>query len=152
MLRFALTAGLVTAIIIGATLAPQSGPKAAAISADVYKTSTCNCCAKWVELLQQDADSVRVHNLQDLSAIKSRYGVPPKLRSCHTTLVDGYVFEGHVPIDLLRGVLRDRPGIVGLAVPGMPIGSPGMEVAGQKQRYNVIAFRANGATETFAER
>lgn len=89
----------------------------------------------------------------DLSAIKRKHGVPAKLESCHTALVDGYTIEGHVPADLIDQLLRERPKIVGLAVPGMPVGSPGMESSAQKpERYDIIAFDARGGTRVFARR
>ncbi|MGH7390073.1 MAG: DUF411 domain-containing protein [Candidatus Rokuibacteriota bacterium] len=93
-------------------------------------------------------------DVHDLGPIKSKHGVPPKLRSCHTALVEGYVIEGHVPADLIDRLLRERPKMAGLAVPGMPAGSPGMEVGpGQKpDRYQVFTFDARGNTTVFATR
>ena len=89
----------------------------------------------------------------DMDAIKRRHGVPLKLSSCHTAIVDGYVIEGHVPADLIDRLLSERPRVTGLAVPGMPAGSPGMEVPGQPaQRYEVLTFDARGATRVFAVR
>lgn len=89
----------------------------------------------------------------DVTAIKRKLGVPQQLSSCHTAQVDGYVIEGHVPADVIDKLLKERPKIVGLAVPGMPTGSPGMETPGQKpQAYDVIAFDAKGATSVFAKR
>ena len=96
---------------------------------------------------------MQVDHRADLQAIKRRYGVPPALAGCHTALVDGYVIEGHVPADLIERLLRERPQITGLAVPGMPVGSPGMEVPGRPAvPYNVIAFDASGKTRVFATR
>ena len=89
----------------------------------------------------------------DLAPVKRRHGVPPALESCHTALVDGYVIEGHVPADLIARLLRERPKIAGLAVPGMPVGSPGMETPGVKpERYQVLAFDRAGHTTVFATR
>ena len=94
-----------------------------------------------------------VENRQDLGPIKARHGVPPSLEACHTALVDGYVIEGHVPADLIARLLRDRPPVVGLAVPGMPAGSPGMEAPGSAaQRYQVLSFDRSGKTAVFATR
>jgi hypothetical protein len=91
--------------------------------------------------------------VNDVGSIKRRHGVPQKLGSCHTALVDGYVIEGHVPADLIDRLLTERPRVVGLAVPGMPAGSPGMEVPGQSaQRYEVLAFTSTGGTRVFAVR
>jgi hypothetical protein len=94
---------------------------------------------------------VQVEDQADLTAVKTRYQVPPALQSCHTAIVDGYVLEGHVPAVELQRLLSERPTIVGLAVPGMPIGSPGMEVTGAaNQPYQVIAWDKAGQQQTFA--
>ena len=88
-----------------------------------------------------------------MPAIKRRYGVPRALEGCHTALIDGYVVEGHVPADLIARMLEERPQIVGIAVPGMPVGSPGMEVAGRRPvAYDVVAFDDNGGTSVYARR
>jgi hypothetical protein len=92
-----------------------------------------------------------VEDVQNMSIIKSRYQVPPELQSCHTAIVDGYVIEGHVPVQEITRLLSERPDIIGLAVPGMPIGSPGMETDGvAPEPFDVIAFDHNGKTEIFA--
>lgn len=89
----------------------------------------------------------------DLDAVKRKHAVPQALESCHTGLIDGYVVEGHVPADVIDQLLRERPKLVGLAVPGMPVGAPGMESSGQKaERYDVIAFDARGGTRVYARR
>jgi hypothetical protein len=91
--------------------------------------------------------------VNDLAPVKRRLGVPPALQSCHTAVVEGYVIEGHVPADLIDRLLRERPSVVGLAVPGMPVGSPGMETPGQAaERYQVLAFDQKGRTTVFATR
>ena len=96
---------------------------------------------------------MEVENLTDLKPIKTKHGVPPGLQACHTALADGYVVEGHVPADLIRRLLRERPPVVGLAVPGMPVGSPGMEVPGSPAaRYQVLTFDRSGKTGVFATR
>ena len=118
---------------------------------DVYKTPTCGCCSKWVEHLRAAGFEVRTTDMRDLSDFKASHGVPPQAESCHTAVVAGYAVEGHVPASDLRRLLRERPAISGLAVPGMPIGSPGMEVPGTKaQPFDVIAFDENGRTDVFA--
>ena len=92
-------------------------------------------------------------DLEDLAPIKRKLGVPRALQSCHTATVEGYVIEGHVPADLIDRLLRERPSVVGLAVPGMPVGSPGMEAPGQAaDRYQVLAFDQKGQTTVFASR
>jgi len=91
--------------------------------------------------------------VNDLAPVKRKLGVPPALQSCHTAVVEGYVIEGHVPADLIDRLLRERPSVVGLAVPGMPVGSPGMETPGQAaDRYQVLAFDQKGRTTVFATR
>ena len=96
---------------------------------------------------------MKTEDLDDLAPIKQKLGVPAALQSCHTAVVDGYVVEGHVPADLIDRLLRDRPPVVGLAVPGMPVGSPGMDAPGQKpERYQVLAFDRKGQTTLYASR
>ena len=127
----------------------RTGPALAVI--DVYKTPTCGCCSKWVEHLRHEGFEVRTTDLADLAEIKASHGVPRQLESCHTALVAGYVLEGHVPGADVQRLLEERPAIAGLAVPGMPIGSPGMEIPGSNaQPYDVIAFRNDGSRQVFA--
>ncbi|HXU87924.1 MAG TPA: DUF411 domain-containing protein [Methylomirabilota bacterium] len=103
--------------------------------------------------LRKSGFTVGRRDTADVGAIKRKHGVPPALESCHTALAGGYVVEGHVPADVIQQLLRERPTIVGLAVPGMPLGSPGMEAPGQKaQPYDVIAFDARGTSRIYARR
>jgi hypothetical protein len=103
--------------------------------------------------LRQSGFPVRGEDLADLSGIKTKHGVPLDLQSCHTALVDGYVVEGHVPADLIVRLLRERPAVTGLAVPGMPAGSPGMDSpGGATERYRIFAFDRQGKREVFATR
>jgi hypothetical protein len=103
--------------------------------------------------LRENGFTVTEKNETDVAPVKRRLGVPTALDSCHTGLIDGYVIEGHVPADLIDRLLRERPKIVGLAVPGMPVGSPGMESPGQKpESYKVLTFDKNGRTTVFATR
>jgi hypothetical protein len=118
---------------------------------DVYKTPTCGCCSKWVDHLREKGFEVRTTDMRDLTDFKASHGVPRQLESCHTALVAGYVVEGHVPSADVQRLVKERPEIAGLAVPGMPIGSPGMEVPGTAaQSYDVIAFRNDGSRRVFA--
>ncbi|MEX2271183.1 MAG: DUF411 domain-containing protein [Vicinamibacterales bacterium] len=118
----------------------------------VYKTPTCGCCAKWVEHMKQNGFTVHVTDLNDLSSIKSKHGVPTGVQSCHTGIVNGYVVEGHVPAADVKRMLKERPAVAGLALPGMPAGSPGMEVPGRPaQPYDVLTFDKNGVTRVFAK-
>ncbi len=115
----------VAALISGGTPLAHAGagrPPGAVIT--VYKSATCGCCAKWVEHVRATGFQVVVHDTTGLSGIKERYGVPKNLTSCHTAVVDGYVVEGHVPADVIARLLRERPELAGVAVPGMPAGSP----------------------------
>lgn len=117
----------------------------------VYRLPTCGCCAKWAEHLTAAGFAVEVHDVDDVEAIKDRHGVPAALRSCHTAVVNGYVIEGHVPADLIKRFLAARPAAAGLAVPGMPMGSPGME-GPRKDAYAVIAFDRQGKTTVYQRR
>lgn len=117
----------------------------------VYKTPTCGCCTDWVDHLRENGFSVVAHDLDDLSPIKAELGIRRELASCHTAVVDGYVVEGHVPADLIARLLTERPAVTGIAVPGMPIGSPGME-GPYSQRYDVLTFDRDGRTTVFARR
>jgi len=101
--------------------------------------------------VEQHGYTVSVRDVQNLAAVKSQYQVPAQLQSCHTAIVDGYIIEGHVPVADIERLLAERPDIAGLAVPGMPVGSPGMEVDGAApQPFDVIAFDKSGRTEIFA--
>ena len=101
--------------------------------------------------MEDNGYTVQVENVQNLAEVQSRYQVPPELQSCHTAIVDGYVIEGHVPVSEINRLLAERPDIVGIAVPGMPIGSPGMEIEGYApESFDVIAFDKSGNTELFA--
>ena len=104
-----------------------------------------------VRVVLKDAD-INVLDMDDLSEIKARLGVPARLQSCHTTISGPYVFEGHVPGDLIGRFLAERPRAVGLTVPGMPLGSPGMDMGGQKEPYDVLLFEKSGATRVYARR
>ena len=106
----------------------------------VYKTPSCGCCGDWVQHLESAGFAVRVKDLDDLAAIKDRLGVPADLQSCHSAVVQGHVIEGHVPASDIRRLLEEHPEGGGLAVPGMPLGSPGMEYGNRKQPYQVILF------------
>jgi hypothetical protein len=109
----------------------------------VHKDPDCGCCAGWVGHLNNAGFAVTVEQTTDLEPVRKRLGVPADLAACHTAEVDGYVLEGHVPAAAVRRLLEKRPTAIGLAVPGMPAGSPGME-SGVPQRYDVVLFGANG--------
>ena len=135
------------------TMAGRPARAAAKPSITVHKGPTCDCCKAWVEHLRKHGYSVKAEDVADLGSVKQKLGVPAALQSCHTAQVDGYVIEGHVPADLIDRLLRDRPPVVGLAVPGMPIGSPGMEVPGHApDRYQILTFDRSGRTTVYASR
>lgn len=111
----------------------------------VYKTPTCGCCHEWVAHLQQNGFEVVAQDVPDTAPYRSRFGVPKALGSCHTGVIDGYALEGHVPAADIRRLLTERPKARGLAVPGMPVGSPGMEVEGtRRDAYDVVLFSDDG--------
>jgi hypothetical protein len=119
----------------------------------VYKSATCGCCAKWVEHMQANGFDVKAINVDDIDKVKRDHGVPADAASCHTAIVNGYVVEGHVPADAVLKVLKEKPAIAGIAVPGMPMGSPGMEVpGGQKEPFNIVSFDKSGKTSLYQKR
>ncbi len=119
----------------------------------VYKSPTCGCCSKWVDHLQENGFQVTAHNINtsELTQIKEKYGVPGKLASCHTGIVNGYVVEGHVPADVIGRLLSEKPKVTGIAVPGMPMGSPGME-GNYNEPYDVVTFDKDGKTQIYTSR
>lgn len=133
---------------IGAMLFVLSGA-AAAVDIAVYKSPTCGCCSKWVRHLEANGFTVKAYDVQDVNAYKERFGVPVTLGACHTAMVEGYVVEGHVPAQDVKKLLAERPKVKGIAVAGMPSGSPGME-SPTPERYEVQSFDAAGEIKTFA--
>ena len=132
----------------GALLALPFVARASAVEVIVYKGPACGCCGQWEKHLRADGFAVRSHQLPDILARKRRLGVPEALWSCHTAVVAGYLVEGHVPAADIRRLLRERPKALGIAVAGMPIGSPGMD-QGPPEPYETLAFDAAGRTWTF---
>ncbi|MEZ5934097.1 MAG: DUF411 domain-containing protein [Alphaproteobacteria bacterium] len=128
--------GAVAAIALTSAL-PARAAEGTAIK--VYKSPACGCCSMWVEHLRASGYDVEAEDVADLDAVKRMAGVPGHLLACHTAMVDGYVIEGHTPAAAIRKLLAERPAIRGLAVPGMPAGSPGMP-SSEPERYDVIAF------------
>jgi hypothetical protein len=120
------------------------------IKLTVYKTPTCGCCTAWVGYMKDQGFDVTAIDMADLSNIKSSWGVPEKLQSCHTALSGSYVIEGHVPADLVKKMVSERPKIVGLAVPGMPEDAPGM--GSGKTPYDVMSWTKVGKPKVFAKR
>jgi hypothetical protein len=134
---------------VGATPVAASSTKPIAIK--VYKTPECGCCKAWVTHLRNNGFQVETMDMPDLSLLKQKYGVKPALQACHTAVVNGYVVEGHVPADVIQKLLREHPAVAGVAVPGMPMGSPGMEGA-SKQPYDVYTFDRAGRSRVYAHR
>lgn len=128
--------------VLGLGLAPQAFAQRSEV-VTVYKSPTCGCCGDWVKHMRENGFRVETHDLGDVSPIRRRYGVPSALASCHTAMVGGYAIEGHVPAADIKRLLRERPKAIGLAVPGMVIGSPGME-QGKPEPYETLVFDATG--------
>lgn len=116
----------------------------------VYKTASCGCCNGWVEHLREAGFTVDARDVRDLMSVKRDSGVPVQMSSCHTAIIDGYVVEGHVPAEHVARMIEERPDIAGIAVPGMPIGSPGMEGA-NPEPYQVLTFGHDGTAGVFAD-
>ena len=117
----------------------------------VYSSPSCTCCHKWVQHLTENGFHATVDPLSDVLPLKRKLGVPDALWSCHTAMVEGYIVEGHVPADVVKRLLRERPMIAGLAAPGMPQDSPGMD-SGSKEPYDVVAFTRTGETSVYERR
>ena len=122
---------------------------AAAPEMSVFKTRTCGCCSKWVDHMKANGFEVKVTDVPSTAEYRRKYGVPERLLSCHTAVVDGYAVEGHVPAADVQRLLKTRPKAKGISVPGMPIGSPGMEQGPRRDAYSVVLFQADGATSEF---
>jgi hypothetical protein len=118
----------------------------------VAKSPTCGCCGAWVDHMRAAGFEVEARDVsdEDLAALKRRLGLAPEHASCHTAEVDGYVVEGHVPAEDVRRLLAERPDALGLAVPGMPVGSPGMEMGNTREPYDTLLIGANGEARVFA--
>jgi hypothetical protein len=141
-----------TAISLNAWAGPEAQPGAAKPRITVYRVQTCGCCGKWIDHLKQAGFDVTANIVEKVDAVEGRTRVPEKLRSCHVAFVGKYAVEGHVPADVIRDLLDKKPaGIDGIAVPGMPLGSPGME-SPTPQPYEIIAFDKDGKTSVFAKR
>ena len=153
-LGFFLSASFTSALANDALMQPVAS--ATAVEMTVYKSPTCGCCQKWVEHIEQNEFSSAVVETDDLNSIKSRYGIAGQYRSCHTGVVtvleQDYIFEGHVPAVYINQFLSSPPaGALGLSVPGMPAGSPGMEVGDRKDHYQVLLLNVDGSSSVYAE-
>ena len=140
----ALALAAIVILLVTSSPSQQSGPLVT-----VFKTPTCGCCGKWVEHLKANGFTVKVQEVNDTSAYERQYHVPRTMVSCHTAVVNGYTIEGHVPAAEIKRLLSERPKAVGLAVPGMPVGSPGMESA-RSEAYSVFVFDESGHASVYA--
>ncbi len=133
--------------------AQAAEPKSAQPAIEVWKSATCDCCGAWVKHLEANGFAVKVNDASPsaLSALKRQAGIGDKLASCHTAKIDGYMVEGHVPATDIKRLVAERPEAVGLTVPGMPIGSPGMEQGDETEPYEVLLIDKDGGTEVFAK-
>lgn len=135
-------------VVLGRLLRARAGPTAIT----VYKSSTCECCAKWVDHLRANNFAPSVHDEEGMDAVKDDLGIPRDVRSCHTAQIEGYLIEGHVPAADIRRLLAERLKVAGLAVPGMPPRTPGMAGPGDKVGgFEVVAFQSGGGIQTFAQ-
>lgn len=142
-------------LLIGALLAAlnpaYAEENAAANEITVYRSPTCGCCENWEDHIKDSHFSIKDNVSDDMQAIKKKYGVPDQLGSCHTAIIGGYVIEGHVPAKDIEKLLKEKPNVVGLSAPGMPMGSPGMEMGNRKDDYRVMSFDKDGNFKVFAE-
>lgn len=130
----------------------EAATKASLPILEVYKSPTCGCCKKWIDHIDNNGFQSIVHNRVDLSSIKKKQGIAPRYRSCHTAVSEeGYSFEGHVPAKFIKQFLAEKPkDALGLAVPAMPVGTPGMEVGDKFQPYRVLLLKTDGSYETYS--
>jgi hypothetical protein len=142
--------GLMSVVALVAYSLNSSSQARAGEEVVIYKSPSCGCCGKWVDHMKSNGFTVKVHNQNNMNSIKRQFGIQPKHQSCHTAKVGGYVIEGHVPaVDITR-LLMEKPDIKGLAAPGMPMGSPGME-GPRKDNYNVLAIDHNDSTRVYSQ-
>lgn len=151
--------GTAASLAVGALLPEQlralgtgASPAADPSKVVIYKSPTCGCCRNWVKAMEAAGYTFVVHDVPDVTPMKTSLGVPTALQSCHTAILGSYVLEGHVPADLAKKLQREKPAIAGLAVPGMPRGSMGMEMGDAKDKYDVVAWDKKGKSWVYASR
>lgn len=147
--RTILFAGASVIVASAASIIPACAAPASDKKIIVYKTPTCGCCSAWIEHLTAAGFEAQIVDQPDLTPIRARLGAPDDLRSCHLAIIGRYIVEGHVPADSINMLLSAAPDAVGVFVPGMPLGSPGMEGPYGSQPYDVILLRKNGKREVF---
>ena len=163
-LALTLGAALLVACAGSGDASPSDAPAAAApataatltaagttdtLAVATWKTPTCGCCSAWVDYMRKHGYRVSATDVADVGPVKRQHGLPEDMESCHTSLIGGYVVEGHVPVEDIRRMLAERPNIIGIAAPGMPHGSPGME-SGIVHKYNVMAIGKDGSKTVWA--
>ncbi len=152
--RRALLRAFAVAALAPAALAVSRAVDAQALpEIEVWKSPTCGCCKDWIKHLEANGFKVKAVDVADSRFVRAKFGMPAQLGSCHTGLVGGYVVEGHVPAREIKRLLREKPKALGISVPGMPIGSPGMDgpvYNGVKDPYNVLLVQANGTARIYA--
>jgi hypothetical protein len=132
------------------SLLGASAAMAQATVVEVFKSPYCGCCGKWVEHLRQSGFEVKAHDVEDVPAVRQKLGMPDRLGSCHTAKIGGYVVEGHVPAADIQRLLKEKPKALGLSVPSMPPGSPGME-SSKPIPYQTLLVQSDGSTRVFAQ-
>ena len=158
ILRYLITPFFALALLLSAgcseaeKIADDTQEGATLASYDLYKSPTCGCCEDWMIHMNERGYSAVVHHPDDLNAVKAKLGIHPRYQSCHTAVMrDGHVFEGHIPARYIEAFLENPPpGAIGLAVPGMPVGSPGMEAGARFDPYDVLLLKADGSSEVYA--
>ncbi len=119
-------------------------------SMHIYKSPTCGCCGDWVDHVENNGFTTEITDTENMDAIKQKLGVRREFQSCHTAVIDDYVFEGHIPASIIQRFLQEKPSALGLAVPGMPIGSPGMEMGDRVDDFDVLIIRKDGSSAVYA--
>ncbi|MEH2027686.1 DUF411 domain-containing protein [Nostoc sp.] len=127
----------------------QTPLKSTVLNATVYHSPDCNCCGGWIDHLKAQGFKITDFSTPDIEAVKQKYNVPDNLSSCHTAIVNGYVIEGHVPADDIKRLVQEKPNVVGLSVPQMPVGTPGMEIGNRKDPFSVFSFDRQDSVAVF---
>jgi hypothetical protein len=135
--------------IAAVLLTPTAEAASAAPEITVYRDPSCSCCGGWIDYLAAQGFQPTNIPTPNVDALKQQYGVPEDLTSCHTAIVNGYVIEGHVPVDDIKRLLAEQPNVAGITVPGMPVGTPGMESGDEREPFTVFSFDQQGNTEIF---
>lgn len=140
---------LITGLLAAFNIAAEEA--ANPLEMTVYRSPTCGCCENWQDHVKENNFTIKDIVSDDMDAIKKKHGIPAQLGSCHTAIIGGYVIEGHVPAKDIQKLLKEKPDVVGITAPGMPAGSPGMEMGNRKDDYRVMSFDKDGNFKVFAE-